>query len=115
MPTAMSAPRATPSRLTDLSPSTTATCRTRCPMRACPSGRCEAEEPASGDRDDALGVDLGVVNIVTDSDGEIHSGRAINNVRARHRRLRTQHQTKGTKKPTPPPQLPPGQGKRIAR
>jgi putative transposase len=50
-----------------------------------------------GDLDDALGIDLGVVNIATDSDGEIHSGRAINNVRARHRRLRTKLQKKGTK------------------
>jgi IS605 OrfB family transposase len=60
---------------------------------------CDVEEPAPGDLDpsDALGVDLGVVNIATDSDGEVHSGHAVNNVRARHRRLRTKLQTKGTK------------------
>jgi IS605 OrfB family transposase len=58
---------------------------------------CEVEEPAPGDLDDALGIDLDVVNIATDSDGGIHSGRAINNVRARHRRLRTKLQKKGTK------------------
>jgi IS605 OrfB family transposase len=58
---------------------------------------CEVEEAAPGDLDDALGVDLGVVNIATDSDGEVHSGRAVNNVRARHRRLRAKLQAKGTK------------------
>jgi putative transposase len=58
---------------------------------------CEVEEPAPGDLDDALGVDLGVANIATDSDGQVHSGCAINNVRARHRRLRTKLQAKGTK------------------
>jgi hypothetical protein len=60
---------------------------------------CEVEEPAPGDldRDDALGVDLGVVNIATDGDGEIHSGSTITNVRAHHRRLRTKLQAKGTK------------------
>jgi putative transposase len=58
---------------------------------------CEVEEPAPGDLDNALGIDLGVVNIATDSDGEIHSGRAINTVRARHQRLRTKLQKKGTK------------------
>jgi putative transposase len=58
---------------------------------------CEVEEPAPGDRSAALGVDLGVVNIATDSDGEVYCGRAINNVRHRHRRLRTKLQQKGTK------------------
>jgi IS605 OrfB family transposase len=60
---------------------------------------CEVEEPARGDRDadDALGVDLGVVNLATDSDGEVHSGRSVNNVRARHRRLRTKLQAKATR------------------
>jgi len=43
-----------------------------------------------------LGVDLGVVNIVVDSDGEMHSGSTIKNVRYRHRRLRKKLQSKGT-------------------
>ena len=34
---------------------------------------CAVAEPAPGDLDDALGVDLGVVNIATDSDGEVHA------------------------------------------
>ena len=58
---------------------------------------CAVEEPAPGDLDDALGVDLGVANIAPDSDGEVHCGRAINTVRARHRRWRTKLQHKGTK------------------
>jgi putative transposase len=58
---------------------------------------CEVEEPAPGDLDDALGIDLGVVNIATDSDGKIHTGSTVNNVRHRHRRLRTKLQKKGTK------------------
>jgi IS605 OrfB family transposase len=76
---------------------------------------CEVEEPAPGDLDDALGVDLGVVNIATDSDGEIHSGRAINNVRARHRRLRTKLQTKGTKGARRRLKLLAGKERRFAR
>jgi putative transposase len=44
-----------------------------------------------------LGIDLGVTNIAVDSDGAIHSGRAIKNVRYRHRRLRNKLQRLGTK------------------
>jgi IS605 OrfB family transposase len=76
---------------------------------------CEVEEPAPADLGDALGVDLGVVNIATDSDGEIHSGRAINNVRARHRRLRTKLQTKGTKGARRRLKHLPGKERRFAR
>jgi putative transposase len=43
-----------------------------------------------------LGIDLGVTNIAVDSDGEVHSGRAIKNVRYRHRRLRNKLQRLGT-------------------
>jgi len=58
---------------------------------------CEVETPEPIDIDGALGVDLGVTNIATDSDGDIHSGKAIKNVRYRHRRLRTKLQKLGTK------------------
>ncbi len=58
---------------------------------------CEVEEPEPSDFDDALGVDLGIVNIATDSDGKIHSGAKMNGLRARHRRLRQKLQKKGTK------------------
>jgi IS605 OrfB family transposase len=54
----------------------------------------EAPEPI--DVDDALGVDLGVTNIAVDSDGDVHSGKAIKNVRYRHRRLRNKLQRLGT-------------------
>lgn len=58
---------------------------------------CEVNEPDEKDVDDFLGVDLGVTNIAVDSDKEIHSARTVNNVRFRHRRLRTKLQSKGTK------------------
>jgi IS605 OrfB family transposase len=44
-----------------------------------------------------LGIDLGVTNIASDSDGSVHSGKAVKNVRYRHRRLRQKLQRKGTK------------------
>lgn len=58
---------------------------------------CNVEEPPTQDIDDALGVDFGIVNIAVDSDGEVHAGNHVNNVRHRHRRLRTKLQRKGTK------------------
>jgi len=57
---------------------------------------CTAEEAALQDVDGALGIDLGVSNIATDSDGEAHSGTAIKNMRYRHRRLRNKLQRLGT-------------------
>ncbi len=47
--------------------------------------------------DGFTGVDLGIVNIATTSDGTVHSGKHINQVRHRNRRLRTKLQAKGTK------------------
>lgn len=58
---------------------------------------CEVNEPAPDDVDDFLGVDMGVTNIAVDSTGEVHSSKAVNNVRFRHRRLRAKLQRKGTK------------------
>src|SRR5262249_8409079 len=57
---------------------------------------CSVEEVPLQDVDSALGIDLGVTNIATDSDGEAHSGAAIKNVRYRHRRLRNKLQRLGT-------------------
>jgi putative transposase len=57
---------------------------------------CDVEEPELQDIDAVLGVDLGVTNIATDSDGDVHSGKAIKNVRYRHRRLRNKLQKLGT-------------------
>lgn len=58
---------------------------------------CDVDEPTPKDVEGVLGVDLGLVNIATTSDGEIFSGRPINNVRHRHRRLRKKLQKKRTK------------------
>ncbi len=45
---------------------------------------------------DFLGVDLGIVNIATTSDGEIMDGRELTRIRARERTLRTKLQKKNT-------------------
>jgi len=57
---------------------------------------CDVPEDTLIDVEGFLGIDLGVVNIAVDSDGEIHSANAVNNVRFRHHRLRTKLQAKGT-------------------
>ncbi len=57
---------------------------------------CEVQEPDPQDVDDVLGIDLGVTNIATDSDGTIYSGSTVKGVRYRHRRLRNTLQKKGT-------------------
>jgi putative transposase len=44
-----------------------------------------------------LGVDLGIANIATISDGVRHSGKGVNAVRHRHRELRRRLQAKATK------------------
>ena len=46
---------------------------------------------------EVLGVDLGIVNIACDSDGETHSGEHLSSLRRRQRRLRRKLQKKGTK------------------
>jgi IS605 OrfB family transposase len=58
---------------------------------------CEVEAPDPDDPDGWLGVDLGIVNIATDSDGEIYSGSQVNGLRHRHARLRAKLQSKDTK------------------
>lgn len=45
---------------------------------------------------DFLGIDLGIVNIATTSDGEIMAGRELNRMRVRERTLRTKLQKKNT-------------------
>ncbi|WP_369244394.1 RNA-guided endonuclease InsQ/TnpB family protein [Streptomyces sp. R41] len=54
-------------------------------------------EPAAYEPDGFLGVDLGIVNIATTSDGKIMSGRKVNRYRRRMNRLRQKLQAKGTK------------------
>lgn len=58
---------------------------------------CEVPEPAVFEPDGFLGVDLGIANIATTSDGERECGKALNQVRHRNRRLRGKLQKKGTK------------------
>nr|PZN48536.1 MAG: transposase [Chloroflexota bacterium] len=58
---------------------------------------CEVDEPPVEDVDEFLGVDLGIVNIATDSDGTVHQGKGVKNVRHRRRALREKLQRKGTK------------------
>jgi len=58
---------------------------------------CETMEPAPSEATEQLGVDLGVVNIATDSDGQRYIGSAICSVRHRHRRLRRELQKKHTR------------------
>lgn len=57
----------------------------------------DVPEPAPYEPTGFLGVDLGVVNIATTSDGEIMSGRQVNRYRKRKRDLRTKLQKKRTK------------------
>jgi IS605 OrfB family transposase len=58
---------------------------------------CEVPEPEISEPDGFLGVDLGIANIATTSDGARHAGRHLNRVRHRNRSLRRKLQKKGTK------------------
>lgn len=53
-------------------------------------------EPPTGEVEEVIGVDLGIVNIAVDSDGNRHSGAHVNSLRARQRRLRRRLQRKRT-------------------
>lgn len=53
--------------------------------------------PAPDAPDGTLGVDLGIVNLATDSDGETFSGEAVENTRQRMHSLRQRLQKRGTK------------------
>jgi putative transposase len=57
----------------------------------------DVPEPPAGEPKDWLGVDLGIVNIAADSDGEAYSGGHLNGLRRRHARLRARLQAKGTR------------------
>lgn len=58
---------------------------------------CEVDEPTPDDVSEFLGVDFGIKNIAVDSDGNVHSSSALNNVRERYARQRAQLQSKRTK------------------
>ena len=55
------------------------------------------EEPPPGTPEDWIGVDLGVVNIATDSDGETHTSEKTEKSRRRYERIRSKLQAAGTK------------------
>lgn len=57
----------------------------------------DVPEPPQGAPNGILGVDLGIKNIATGSDGEVFSGGHVNGLRHRHAKLRQCLQSKGTK------------------
>jgi len=58
---------------------------------------CEVETPDKIDVSEYLGVDMGVINVASDSDGNQHSGSQFLNIRNRRFRQRKRLQKKGTK------------------
>lgn len=58
---------------------------------------CEIDEPTPKDVDDFLGVDFGIKNIASDSDGNQYSGSKVTALRKRHNRLRAKLQAKQTR------------------
>ena len=57
----------------------------------------DVPEPPMDDVTDYIGVDLGIVNIAADSEGEVHSGGQVNGLRKRYAKLRARLQAKQTK------------------
>jgi IS605 OrfB family transposase len=58
---------------------------------------CDVDSPEPEDVADYMGVDVGIVNLATTDDGERYSGKTVNRVRHRYRRMRRKLQKKGTK------------------
>jgi putative transposase len=58
---------------------------------------CNAVDPEPMVVDAFLGIDMGIKSIAADSDGSTHSGSEVNNVRYRHRALRTKLQSRGSR------------------
>ena len=61
---------------------------------------CNVEEMPEQETNDALGIDLGIVNLATDSDGQVYSGEAVEKNRRIHAHRRRNLQRKGTKAAT---------------
>jgi putative transposase len=57
----------------------------------------DADVPEPPEAEDFLGVDLGIANIATDSEGQRHSGEDVERVRKKHHLQRQRLQRKGTK------------------
>ncbi len=58
---------------------------------------CTVAEPPPAPVEAGLGVDLGIINLATDSDGGTHSGAGVERVRQRYQRRRDRLQRVGTK------------------
>lgn len=58
---------------------------------------CEVNEPTPVETKKILGIDLGVVNLATDSTGQQFSGENVEKFRKRHQRLRRELQSRGTR------------------
>ena len=58
---------------------------------------CDVPEAGQYEPDGFLGIDLGIANIATTSDGQIMAGRTVNRYRRRQLSLRRKLQAKGTK------------------
>jgi len=61
------------------------------------SATIDTPEPVPFEAKDWIGVDLGIKNIATDSDGVLYSGSQLNSLRHRNARLRAKLQKKDTK------------------
>src|SRR6266571_6043660 len=57
----------------------------------------EVPTPAPHETSDTLGVDLGIINLATDSEGETFSGEGVEKNRKRHNALRQRLQKRGTR------------------
>ena len=57
----------------------------------------DAPEPEPNDTNGFLGIDLGIVNIAADSDGDTYSGGQVNGIRKRHSKIRAKLQANGSK------------------
>ena len=58
---------------------------------------CDIPDTEKEAFDDVLGADLGIKNILTDSDGEIYEGEGLNALRKKREKTRASLQSKGTK------------------
>jgi len=56
-----------------------------------------APEPEVGEPQGFLGIDMGIVNLAVDSEGNVYSGSLVKSIRHRNKRLRTRLQSKGTR------------------
>jgi putative transposase len=57
----------------------------------------DAPEPSKFDAVDTLGVDLGIVNLAADSDGDTHTGASVEETRTRYAKRRSVLQSVGTR------------------